>query len=56
MGDKMHEGRMTDAFQSAFCFTNFEQKIAEILTFYQSNASQHLEGLKTLGHGRCLGI
>jgi hypothetical protein len=39
--DKLHVGRIIDTFSSAFCFINSEQKIAEILTFYQSNSSWH---------------
>jgi hypothetical protein len=31
---------MIGAFSSAVCFINFEQKISEILTFYQNYASQ----------------
>jgi hypothetical protein len=55
-GVKMQVGRMIYAFSSAFCFINFEQKIAEILTCYQSNASRHLKCLKNLGCGERLGI
>jgi hypothetical protein len=39
--DKMYVGRITDAFSSAFCFINFGETLAEILTFHQSNASWH---------------
>jgi hypothetical protein len=52
--DKMQIGRMIYAFSSAFCVINFEPEIAEILTFYQSNASRHLKCLKNLGCGERL--
>jgi hypothetical protein len=39
--DKLYVRRITGAFSSAFHFINFRQTIAEILTFYQSNASWH---------------
>jgi hypothetical protein len=39
--DKMYVGKIIYVLSCAFYFINFEQKIAEVLTFYQSGASRH---------------